>query len=280
MELPCLKPSGKGRSVSINKIQKHIRRLKKGLDIVGQIIYPPKCLKCGAYIESGSNPGEKLTACFCENCLGKGTHPILEPYCTRCGISFHNSFNENHCCGTCIKTPLKINRVRGCLDYKGIIKDAIPLFKYHAKLSVGQVFENMLFESFLAHFAESKIDLIMPIPLHKRKLRQRQFNQAYLLVRHFPKLFKNKFKKAPTWHIEISSLLRIKGTKPQTGFDIKERKKNLKNAFQVVNKKSIKNKNILLIDDVLTTGATCNEAAKVLMKNGAREINALVLARA
>ncbi len=173
-----------------------------------------------------------------------------------------------------------MNRVRGCLDYKGIIKDAIPLFKYHAKLSTRDIFEKMLFESFLVHYLKPNIDLIVPIPLHKRKLRQRQFNQAYLLVRHFPKLFMNKFKNAPTWQIDIDSLKRVKATKPQTGFDIKERKKNLKNAFQVANKESIKNKNILLIDDVLTTGATCNEAASVLLKSGAKEVNTLVLARA
>ncbi len=144
---------------------------------------------------------------------------------------------------------------------------------------MAKVFERLLFETFLHQYARSKIDLIMPVPLHKKKLRERGFNQAYLLIRNFVKLYQYSFDQPPSWEIDTISLARIKRTQPQTGFDIEKRKANLKNAFKVVKKKIIYDKHILLIDDVFTTGATCNEAARVLLKHGAKKVDALVLAR-
>ena len=137
----------------------------------------------------------------------------------------------------------------------------------------------MMFQTFIRHFETSQIDLIMPVPLHKKKLRERGFNQAFLLIRNFVKLYQQAFEQPPSWKINTISLARIKKTQPQTGFDIDQRKANLKNAFNVVNQKTIDNKYILLIDDVFTTGATCNEAARILLKHGAKKVDALVLAR-
>jgi len=93
-------------------------------------------------------------------------------------------------------------------------------------------------------------------------------------------LYRHRFEQLPPWKIDIESLARTKKTQPQTGFNIEERKRNLKNAFSVILKQRIKNKSILLIDDVFTTGATCDEAAGALLKQGAKKVNALVLARA
>jgi len=182
-------------------------------------------------------------------------------------------------CETCLKKPLHLGRVRAALEYKGIIKDAIPLFKYHSKLSLAKVFERLLFQSFLRYFESCLIDLIMPIPLHKKKLRKRGFNQAFFLIRNFVKLYQKTFEKKPFWRIDTRSLVRRKNTDSQTGFDIDQRNSNLKNAFAVVNPEAIEKKHILLIDDVFTTGATCNEAAKTLLKQGAADVDALVLAR-
>ncbi len=253
--------------------------LKNTAQLLGQFLYPLKCLKCGVYIDPDTVEPHTMEACFCDHCMGLGFYPIDKPFCIKCGIQFQKYFNENHVCETCLKTPFKVDRVRAAAEYKGIVKDAIPLFKYQSKLSLAKVFEQLLFQTFLCHYATSRIDLIMPVPLHKIKLRQRGFNQAFLLIRNFRKIYQKSYQKLPQWEIDTVSLARIKRTEPQTGFDIKQRKKNLKKAFQVVDKNAIENKNILLIDDVFTTGTTCNEAAMELLKNGAKKVEALVLAR-
>lgn len=254
--------------------------LKACLFLFEQLLYPLKCIKCGVYIDPETIESQTMEACFCDNCMDGEFYPMAIPFCRKCGAKFHHDFTENHVCEACLKAPLKLDRVRAVLEYKGITKDAIPLFKYHSKLSLAKVFERLLFQAFIKHFKNFKIDLVMPIPLHKKKLRQRGFNQAFLMVRNFIKLYEKLYDKKPEWKIDAVSLARIKRTKPQTGFDTEQRKNNLKNAFKVLKPKNIKQKNILLIDDVFTTGVTCNEAAAVLLKNGAQKVQALVLARA
>lgn len=250
-----------------------IRRMLEAL------IFPKKCLKCGIYMEESGGDPHTLDACFCGHCMKEGVYPIVPPFCTSCGIRFHNGFNDSHVCGSCLKTPLKLGQVRAVAEYKGIIKDGIQLLKYHSKSAVAKTFERMMFQTFLQYYENLPIDLIMPLPLHRSKMRKRGFNQAYYLSRNFKKLYCRSFQRRPVWDMDISSLIRIRKTLPQTGFDIEERKRNLKNAFKVVQKDRIRGKHILLVDDVFTTGASCNEAAKELLRQGAGRVDALVLAR-
>ncbi len=257
--------------------------VKKGIAIFEQLIYPVKCLKCNEYIDPDMVKPNTMETCFCDACMQAGFYHIEEPYCLKCGVKFQQNFNQdfngNHVCEACIKTPLKVEKVRAVAEYKGIIKDAIPLFKYSSKLAIAKVFELLLFQTFLIHYEKSDIDLIIPMPLHKTKLRERGFNQAFLLIRNFVKLYQQHYKQAPLWKIETDALVRVKKTEPQTGFDIEQRKKNLKKAFKVVDQKRMKKKNILLIDDVFTTGSTCNAAALELLKNGVNTVEVLVFAR-
>lgn len=254
-----------------------IRRLE-------QLVYPLKCLKCGISIDPDSIAPETMASCFCSMCMKTGFHPIHAPYCTLCGIQFshhsHDDTAENHVCQSCITTPLKVEKARGALEYKGIIKEAIPLFKYQARLSLAVVFEQILFQAFLTHYADAGIDRIIPIPLHRSKLKERGFNQAYLMIRNFRTLYDKQLGYNPSWEIDARTLVRTKKTAPQTGFDILERKRNLQHAFKAARPDRVKDRHILLIDDVLTTGATCNEASDALLKQGARQVDVLVLARA
>ena len=113
--------------------------------------------------------------------------------------------------------------------------------------------------------------LIIPVPLHIKRLRQRGFNQALILARAIGK----------KWQIPVnfSLLKRHKFTETQTGMNKTERKQNIKGAFEVRDKENIAGKNIIIVDDVYTTGATVNECAKTLLKAGAQKVTVLTLAR-
>ncbi len=251
--------------------------------MLGNVVFPARCLKCGVFLDPGVRFGRSFEGIFCKPCLGSGAQIFQEPFCPRCGHLFEQG--ENHLCEACLKSKSAgkdIRNVRAALKYKGIVQDAVPAFKYRSRLSLSRIFEVLLFQAFETHFKDFEPDLILPIPLHVRRLMKRGFNQAYVLVRHFPGLYQQAYRRPPDWNIDITSLKRVVHTRPQTGFDAGARKKNLKNAFQVTQKgkQQIQGKRILLVDDVYTTGSTCREAARTLYRGGADEVDVLVLARA
>lgn len=272
VESPCMRPFGREMGFRDNLDQAR-RFILRGFEA---LLFPEKCLKCGIYLEEDGS--RTLESCFCDACGKEGIFPIGPPFCTSCGIRFQTG--ETHVCGDCLKTPLKLGQVRAAAEYKGIVRDAIQLLKYHSKLAMAKPLERLLFETFLQYYENLAVDLIMPMPLHRSKMRKRGFNQAYFLSRNFKKSYYRMFCRLPSWDMDLESLVRVKKTEPQTGFDIEERKKNVKNAFKIVQEDRIKGKHILLVDDVFTTGATCNEAAKALLRHGAGRVDALVLARA
>ncbi|MFZ1980630.1 MAG: ComF family protein, partial [Smithella sp.] len=160
---------------------------------------------------------------------------------------------------------------RAIFSYESFILNAIHQFKYKRDLSIGE-----MLASFMADFSFPDIDftdysLIIPVPLHIKRLRKRGFNQSLVLAR----AVEHK-RQIP---VNFSVLKRHKFTLTQTGSNRDERKENIKGAFEVTDKKKIDGKNIILIDDVYTTGATINECAKTLIKAGAQKVAVLTLAR-
>lgn len=254
--------------------------IKSGILFFDQLLFPGKCLKCGVYLDPEILVGTSLESCFCASCFGNGVVYIKPPFCTQCGKVFEGRSGDNHTCESCLKHPLFLGQVRGCAAYEGALRVAVPLFKYSTKKSLASVFEKMMIQGYERYFSSAGIDLVIPMPLHGKKVIQRGFNQAYLMVRNLRQQIKKKTHTDPSWQMDLTSLNRVKMTAPQTGFDFTERKRNLKNAFVVAVPERIKGRYILLIDDVYTTGATCNEAAKTLLKAGAQRVDALVLARA
>ncbi len=265
---------GQQGAYPVNKI------LKPLACFLEQILFPAKCLKCGVYIRPANQGLSPFATCFCSACCQKGVTPVEPPFCTICGKLFRTRSGGNHLCESCIQKPSFIGKVRACVVYDGIMKDAVPLLKYSGKLSLLKSLEPMMIKGYTDHFSENDIDIVLPMPLHKKKVMQRGFNQAYLLVRSLQKLACRAKGVQPAWKMDLTSLVRVKMTAPQTGLDMKARRSNLKNAFEVKHPGKVKGRYILLIDDVFTTGATANEAAKTLLKAGARRVDALVLARA
>lgn len=240
------------------------------------LVFPDKCLKCGRYTKQ--NTDHPLSVCFCPTCLGQALPVFEPPFCPACGRCFESG--PDHLCGACLETPMAMQAVRAAFMYKDIIQNALGLFKYQSKLSLARPFERHLFQAFATYFDMTNFHLILPVPLHGSKAKKRGFNQSYLLVRNFPRLYRNAYGRSAPWRIDIGGLARVRATVSQTGLDHKARKKNLTQAFDCPKPALIKGKNILLVDDVFTTGATCNAAAQTLMAAGAAGVSALVLARA
>ncbi|WP_035240185.1 ComF family protein [Desulfobacter vibrioformis] len=254
-----------------------IKKLVKAMGLrFCALVFPDKCLGCGKYIKK--NTDNPLSVCFCHGCLGQ-TLPVFDhPFCPACGRGFESG--PDHLCEACLKTPMVMERVRAAFIYKDLIQKALGLFKYQSKLSLARPLERHLFQAFATHFDMNRFHLVLPIPLHISKARKRGFNQSYLLVRNFSRLYKDACGRPAPWRIDIRCLARVRATVSQTGLDHTARKKNLARAFACPEPGLIKGKNILLVDDVFTTGSTCNAAAQTLVDAGAASVSVLVLARA
>jgi ComF family protein len=238
--------------------------LIEALNDVSDIIFPPRCLGCAEILHPHSGQ------LFCPVCREKIKF-ITDDLCPVCGTIFPDSPANGHLCGNCLENKIYFSCARAAVSYETIILHAIHQFKYGNNISVGA-----MLASFMANFSFPDVDftgysLIIPVPLHIKRLRQRGFNQSLILARALAKK-----KKIP---VNFSSLKRHKFTLTQTGLNKAERKQNIKGAFEVSDKKNIAGKNVILIDDVYTTGATINECAKTLTKAGAQKVTVLTLAR-
>lgn len=155
--------------------------------------------------------------------------------------------------------------------YDGIIKRCIHLFKYQSKLSLIKPLSGLLIDCAHSSINMHEIDLIVPVPLHRSKLRQRQFNQAELLAQSLAKAFSKKLDK--------KTLTRCESRGTQVNLSGNQRRRNVHNAFGIKNTSRVKDKRILLVDDVFTTGATVNECAKMLIHSKAMSVDVISLAR-
>ena len=260
-------------------------------------LFPLKCLKCHCFIDAenhylGSNPetpaeyndvhavSALFSELFCKTCLTQDIVLFEPPFCIKCGRTFNTREKEGHVCGECLKSRTGIGKVRAVAMYQGWIRDGIHLLKYQKKQQLAGPFEQLLFSAFERYFSIEAYDLVLPVPLHWLKMMKRGFNQSFVIISGFEKIWKVKYKGFPPWQVDPGLLLRKKNTDSQTGFDREQRKQNLKKAFKVKSPEKIKNKRILLVDDVYTTGATVKEAAVVLFAAGAAAVDVLVLARA
>ena len=182
------------------------------------------------------------------------------PYCSKCGSPL-----EEGRCPRC-REKLAFDRSRGAFLYEGIVREIISLFKYQGQRKLGDFLAPYL----LKPLSElGKPDFITPLPLHPVKRRKRGFSQTELLACSLSKLTGLPVK-AP--------LIRVRNTKPQVNLAVEERKSNVRGAFALRGKEEIKGKNILLVDDVMTTGYTLSEAARLLKRSGASSVYALVVA--
>lgn len=226
------------------------------------LLFPPTCLACEKSLASSAAP------LLCTGCLEKLSLP-KEPFCTCCGKPFPKAAGGNHLCGTCLSKPFHFSQARTLFYYNKPFSDLIHSFKYQGSMAGLSTFA-WLYQQQLEN-SYDEMDLILPVPLHKTRLKERGFNQALILARTL--LPDKRHKIMP--HL----LNRPLWTEPQTNFNGAARRKNLKQAFQIQDPEPVRGKNILIIDDVFTTGTTVNECAKLLKRAKAKDIQVLTLAR-
>ena len=230
------------------------------------IIYPARCKSCDVFLDENALKGLD----FCIDCL-EDFSEIRPPFCLKCRTPFEPESGENHLCEKCLRKPPYYEALGSPYLYTGKIMDVIHMFKYLGKSHYARTLGILMASFSLKWLEKEKNLLIMPVPLHPKKLRKRGFNQSLLLAREV-----NRFLKV---NVDFLSLRRIKITPSQAELKMNERIKNVRNAFEISEKSNIKGRDILLVDDVATTGSTLNECSRILLKAGARRVICLVLAR-
>ena len=227
-------------------------------------ISPPLCHLCRSYI---SDAGELHICPACRERLP----PVLSPLCNVCGIPFVGA-GADHTCGDCLTDRPYYDSARAALLYDGAARDLIHSFKYNNRTHLRRPLALLSLEHLAPFLTGRASELIVPVPLHRNRLRSRGFNQSVLLGALFSERLSIPMLK--------DGLIRIRKTTPQVDLSAVERKQNVKGAFSVKFPELVQGKRILLIDDVMTTGSTMNECAKVLKKAGAEVVAAAVVARA
>ena len=222
---------------------------------------PNNCLICKKIIANGY---------FCQEHF-KEIDFISEPSCTICSYPFEFEIEEDEICAKCLSKKPQYDELTAIFKYNDFSKKIIFDFKYNDKLILADFFAKLIHNSIKDY--SDDINFISFVPLHKKRLRSRKYNQSALIAKKLAKISKT--------NIVFDLIIRKKNTKPQFLLSKSGRKENLKGAF-IFNKKYqdlIKNKNILIIDDVFTTGATIESCSKILKKNKAKKVYIAVLAR-
>lgn len=206
------------------------------------LLYPMHCLGCGKALE----PVDEL--CLCATCIASIKHNAMPPFELE---------------------DVPVKAYSACL-YEGLLKELIHQFKYKGKISLAKIFGALMIDYIKENPEIAQVDLVTVVPLHKKRLREREFNQSLLLANALAKSCELTLK---------NTLEKTRKTKYQNELLKTERHTNLKGAFNISSNIDIKEKYILLIDDVMTTGATLSECAKTLLEGGAKKVTCLTLAR-
>jgi len=234
----------------------------KLLESVIDTILPPRCAGSGDIVE--------IQGAVSPNFWDK-LQFIEKPFCKRCAIPFNFESDENAICPHCLAEDPFYDESRAAVVYNDASRRIILNFKFNDKTHYVHTFVPWMLRA--GKELIDKSDYIIPVPLHPKKLRMRKFNQSALLAHEISK--KTGVKYIP------EGLIRIKNTTPQKGLNKKQRLENISGAFAIADDylDAFANKNILIIDDIFTTGATLNECARILKNAGALNVYILTIAR-
>ncbi len=228
-------------------------------------LYPAQCRVCERDI------GLETVPYLCNACWND-IQLIKPPWCIMCGfpLSFLNPPVET--CDECARKPPRYGKLRTIALYGGALRQVIHLLKFEKRTTLAKPLIQFMIENLPTDCRIADYDVILPIPIHKNRLRERGFNQATLLAKGIAK--------TTDVLLVTDAFIRNKDTQQQSRLvGKKARQENISEAFQIRKPEVIRGKRLLLIDDVFTTGATVHEAVKVLWNAEPAEIDVLTLAR-
>jgi len=228
------------------------------------LFLPKSCVACEDRWPEGSESS------WCGPCLERIPW-IRSPLCPRCGRPHHKSpSSPDHLCGDCEVSRYPFDSVRSAAFHSGAVRNGIHRLKFGGRLHWVPPLVELLVRA-VTREMQSSCSVIIPVPLHHKRLRQRGFNQAGLLARGLGK--------ALGLEVDYGLLVRSAWTEPQTRLKREDRLHNVKGAFQVVKVGKLQDRSVLLLDDVFTTGTTLCECATVLKEAGASEVHAITVSR-
>jgi ComF family protein len=234
-------------------------------------LYPPRCRACVATFHG------RDAEYFCADCWDK-IRLVGHPLCNVCGRPFPDASGDDHACGLCLARPPHFERAWAWACYPRAeieehpLRQAVQKFKYGRKVSLGKPLGRLMARGCGEFLRDCEADVIIPVPLHPKRLRWRGFNQSVLLARQLSRAYGVA--------MDPFALRRIKATPPQTQLNEEERRRNVRGAFALAPGRSVEGKKVLLVDDVYTSGATVNECSGTLRRHGAGQIFVMTLARA
>ncbi|MCX7591422.1 MAG: ComF family protein [Kiritimatiellae bacterium] len=226
-------------------------------------MFPRQCAGCGGPV--GSAPLH-----FCWDCRSR-LDLIGHPYCSLCGDPAEGMIEHEYVCSLCQRQPVFFDRARSVARYRGPLRRAMQAFKYGGAMYLRQDFGEMLRACVGAHYADVRFDGVVSVPLYPRRERERMYNQSGLLARSLAH-------KLGLAHLP-RFLQRVRATVTQTNLDADERRVNVRRAFRCMDNGWFDGRVLLLVDDVMTTGATVNECARVLKQAGAAAVHVVTVAR-
>ncbi len=236
--------------------------LRRATDAFLSLLFPPHCTSCGAATKAGRH--------LCEPCLKKAVK-IDAPFCHQCSQPFDGAIDGTFTCSNCEGRDFHFDCAVSRYRSSGIVRELVHRFKYDRCLYLSQPLSKWLGETLDDERIHAQpFDFFVPVPLHSARMREREFNQAEVLARLLAKRCGGRV---------LHALRRIRYTTTQTRLDREERMQNLRDAFRVRHSRSVSGSNLILVDDVFTTGSTVDECARVLKKSGAATVRVITVAR-
>lgn len=240
------------------------------------VLFPSRCILCQQTVSSPLISSDSSASCcdrrveICGRCYQ--AQPFNSNCCVRCALPLADDIAGQTLCGRCISKLPEFDYAYSLFRYEDDIIRLVHQLKFSEKITYARSIGEMLLSAFTSdeYFKAEMPDCLLPVPLHSSRLRQRGFNQSIEIARVMAKRLNIP--------LEYDAVIRQRSTIAQTGLNAKQRQKNIKGAFSVV--KKINYKHVLIIDDVVTTGSTVNELARILKKNNVERVGVLSIARA